>query len=394
MQNKIVISLSLLFCFTYPGIQHILIDYLNVYFVKFFSLFFLLIQFKYYKDFFTFSYNKKFFFLISFMFLYKFFYSPFSDIKDLTIFLNLIWVFLLFISIKTNDQFQFFLKALFLTSSLVVISAGIDNIFDLNRNFFIRSYVENNSLTGFTNSYIVYSLCSLQCLFLSIYFYRRSNGYSRFFYLFLIFASLFASITSGSRGSALVAVLSLSFYFVMSVKINNKKLFSVKHIYSLIFLLIISSFVLPYEVLLNEFSRIFEGNDLSASRRLSAGLVSLNSFYENPLFGSGWGYTRQIIGIPSHSMILQLLGELGILGLFLEFSIYFLIFKLCYNLYISPVVVKQETQFLFLSTVTLAFGIFIWCFFENLGFVFGDRIIYTNVIILFLIYKIYFYRKI
>ena len=93
-------------------------------------------------------------------------------------------------------------------------------------------------------------------------------------------------------------------------------------------------------------------------------------------------------------MILQLLGELGILGLFLEFSIYFLIFKLCYNLYISPVVVKQETQFLFLSTVTLVFGIFIWCFFENLGFVFGDRIIYTNVIILFLIYKIYFYKKI
>lgn len=395
MQNKIVISLSLLFCFTYPGIQHIVIDYLSIYFVKFFSLFFLLIQLKNYKGFFISSYNKKFLFLISFMFLYKFFYSPFDDTKDLTIFLNLIWVFLLCVSIKTSFQFQFFLKALFLTSSIVVISAGIDNIFDLNRDFFIRSYVENNSLTGFTSSYIIYSLCSIQCLFLSIYFYRLSNGYSRFFYLFLIFASLFASITSGSRASAIVAILSLSFYFVVSLKIQyNQKLFSAKFIYYLIFFLIISLFVFPYEVFFNEFSNIIQGKDRSASLRLGASIASLNSFYENPLFGSGWGYTRQIVGIPTHSMVLQMLGELGILGLFLEFSIYFFIFKLSYNLYICPVVVSQEVQFLFLSTIALIFAFFIWCFFENLGFIFGDRIIYTNVAILFLIYKIYFFKKI
>ena len=394
MKNKIAFFVSFLFCLTYPGIQDIAIIYLNEYFVKFFALFILLLQIKNFNVFFKFFHNRLFAFLILFLFLFKTFKNVDISYVDFKPFLNLVWIFLIFITIKTKKQFDIFLKFIFFSSFIIICSAGVENIFDFNREFFKRSYTENNALVGFVQSYIIYSMCAFQCLFLSIYFYRSSNKFTRFFYLITIAISLTATFTSGSRAATFILIFSSLIYFFLNKRSNFfKDYFSKKAMFYFAILCFLSSYFIPYEYIFNEISNIFFGADRSANRRLSAMFISVESFYNHPLFGNGWGYTRSIVGIPTHSIFLQLIGELGLLGLALELSIHLLTFKLFMNLYNKFIMLSINAKFLLLSVSTMMFSFFIWSFFENLGYVNGDRIIYTNIVVLFLINKIYLPKK-
>ena len=62
--------------------------------------------------------------------------------------------------------------------------------------------------------------------------------------------------------------------------------------------------------------------DVSSSYRIDVGMLSWDLFLSSPLFGAGWDQVRFISGLPSHSIFLQLLGELGITGVVIELAIF------------------------------------------------------------------------
>ena len=104
--------------------------------------------------------------------------------------------------------------------------------------------------------------------------------------------------------------------------------------------------------------------------------------------GNGWDYIRKIKSLPSHSLILQVLAELGIIGLLLEAIIYIKTFRGYKEMKKRITNDNTTLKLLLLVLISIQFCLGIWSLFENVGFVFGTRLMYANLACFMVLYRI------
>jgi O-antigen ligase len=223
--------------------------------------------------------------------------------------------------------------------------------------------------------------------YLSLYYFIKLKSKSiKFLVLIIITTNIIAIITSGSRGAILAILISVIFLLQKNTKIilRNKFKFGLLFFASIIILFR----ALPLDVLFSSFEVIFSQNDASSLKRLKLYNFSIESFYNAPIFGNGWDYIRLKKGVPSHTIFLQLLAELGIVGLLLEFIIYNRLFSL-FRFLKSKLSLYDKKSFYGLTILfSLLTALGVWSLFENIGFAFGTRQLYVVAALIICFYKI------
>ena len=286
-----------------------------------------------------------------------------------------------------------FLKCLYSSCLIVLFSPGLNRIFDFSRLGYSVDRLEN-SLVGIATHYIEYAMVAVISFYLSLlFFFIAKKKKYKILNLLVAITSVTAVITSGSRGAIVATVLSLIFYTILLFKYSAKK-FNSKLVFFLILTFLVLVFLFPWEKFFSAFLVIGSNQDKSSLQRLDLFQFSLNNFLDNPIFGGGWDYIKLVKGKRAHSLILQLLSELGIIGLLLEALVYFIIFKMIKSFkYLKVNSINQDTKFLLLTLFSIQSCFLVWCFFENLGFAFGTRFIYSNLACLILAFSLIRFNK-
>jgi hypothetical protein len=236
---------------------------------------------------------------------------------------------------------------------------------DLSELFNKNDDILYNSLSTF-DSYLIFAQMSLFLAGMSGIIIRNDTN-SRLGYLLL---SLSAGLIlySTSRG----AMIAFSVFLLA-----NYDLFSARARRALLVVLGIfvfsSSFLI--DVLWTGFSDLGTTADFSSSRRLDAISIGLDGFSNSLLFGQGWDFVRNTASIPPHSMPIQLLAELGLVGAILELFIHINVYRF----------LKVNTNLKGLAGLYLTFVF--WSMYENIGWIYGHRIL-----VIILMIGIIFYR--
>ncbi|WP_169740183.1 O-antigen ligase family protein [Carnobacterium funditum] len=157
--------------------------------------------------------------------------------------------------------------------------------------------------------------------------------------------------------SLIIFVLFLGFIIL---KNNNKIIFAVMIILAFLFTFIISLLLFNLGFL-HGISNI-DIDEISSGRPKIYSDV-WNMIIDNPFFGKGLFYVKQIIGINAHNIYLQLWAEIGLIGLVL-FAIGFIL-----NLYISFKIYLKISSMNGINTEYLLFSIYIQIFFIFYGIV-------------------------
>ena len=169
-------------------------------------------------------------------------------------------------------------------------------------------------------------------------------------------AFLASIFITGKRGQAVFALLSLIISYFVCSKENLIKKYGrgiAAAIVTLILMLVLSNYIPAIQNVLLRFQTLSENDDITTGRTI-LWAQTVGIFLENPILGKGWEATKYIIGINTHNVYLQLLGETGIVGffiytsffivslihcikairyannMFLQFSLYFQIFFILY----------------------------------------------------------------
>jgi O-antigen ligase len=174
--------------------------------------------------------------------------------------------------------------------------------------------------------------------------------------VWLIYKSivLIAIVLLAPRGPLLSLILVSVIYYLFNRKLKFKW-------NAIIYLFLISIFILYFGNGISSrlFSRFFEISDSSSSAFSSVGsrlelfLSAIDSFFNSPIFGIGYGsFGIKFYGfedrIEPHNIFLEILAETGIIGLAL-----FLVFIIVIFYYISRNKVKNDTYLSTIFTLTL-----------------------------------------
>lgn len=152
-------------------------------------------------------------------------------------------------------------------------------------------------------------------------FNDRKNPILALLNLCYIPLAVFSAILTGSR-TALIVIVPTIIYILRFVRTNRQKVFL------FLVILIVSSFIiypLIPESITQRLSTIFESfRRADLGGRVSLWWATLSIFIKHPIFGSGAGTLRTIIGADTHNTFLSIMAETGIIGFTL-----FLIMLLC-----------------------------------------------------------------
>lgn len=369
-----------------PGLAENFSVYLGDYGVKAFAILLLLINLREIGELFKYSKIKVVLVIILLLFIYRTFHATSAAEAQLLPLISLLWIIIIYLSIETEKHFKIFIFCLYISSFIILISPGFDRIFDFSRIGFSESR-SVNALTGIADHYIIYAQMAIFSFYLSLYYFLRVKSKSiKFLVLIIIITSIVAIITSGSRGAILAILISVIFLLLKNKKLilRNKFKFGLVFFVSIIFLFI----AIPLDSIYSSFEVIGTSSDKSSLGRLKLYNFSLDSFYKAPLFGNGWDYIRLTQGLPAHTLFFQLLAELGIIGLFLEFIIYNRLFSL-FKSQKSQLSRYDKKSFYSLTILfSLLTAIGTWSLFENIGFVFGTRQLYVIAALIMCFYKI------
>jgi len=373
-----------------PGLAETFSVYLGDYGVKAFAVLLLFINLKEISELFKYSKIKSIIVIVLLLFIYRIFHATSAAEQQLLPLISLLWLIIVYLSVKTDKHFKIFMFCLYASACIVLLSPGLERILDFSRIGYSESR-SDNALTGIANHYIIYAQMAIISMYLSLFYLIKSKSIgSKFLFAFFLIISIVAIISSGSRGAILALVMSVGFLIFKNKKtISNNK-------FKFIILILISFSILfsfiPIDTIFSSFKVMGTKKDTSSLHRLYLYNFSLESFYRAPLFGNGWDYIRLINGLPSHTLLLQLLAELGLLGLILECLVYTKLFSLSRSIK-SQLIVNDSLHYMnILLGLLVALGS--WSLFENLGFVFGTRQLYVVAALIMCFYKINYINKI
>lgn len=369
-----------------PGLAETFSVYLGDYGVKAFAILLLLINLREIGELFKHSKIRSIIVGVLLLFVFRTFHATSAAEQQLLPLISLLWLIIVYLSVKTDKHFKIFMFCLYVSSCIVLFSPGLERIFDFSRIGFSESR-SDIALTGIANHYIIYAQMAIISFYLSLYYFIKLKSKSiKFLVLIIITTNITAIITSGSRGAILAILISVIFLLQKNTKIilRNKFKFGLLFFASIIILFR----ALPIDVLFSSFEVILAQKDASSLKRLQLYNFSIESFYNAPLFGNGWDYIRLTKGLPSHTLFLQLLAELGIVGLLLEFIIYNRLFSL-FRFLKSKLSLYDKKSFYGLTILfSLLTALGVWSLFENIGFAFGTRQLYVVAALIMCFYKI------
>lgn len=267
------------------------------------------------------------------------------------------------------------LKILVFIVNLAVSSILLTNIMILIENPLASKYL-TGSIDYIVIEYSNTNLATLShvtfvVLLIPIYLmvYKESETQFQKTYLLIIILCIYFVILAGSMTATITMLLEIMIILLMSKK---NKVVSAFMLY-LFSLLILIGFLFKNYIgqLLVMFSNFVE-NTFYSSRLNEIGLaltgqtdegslivrfenmkISVSTFFENPLIGSGFVYSSEIAlyGVGMHSQIFDDLARFGIIGISLIFLIYFYWFKRFYIYHIK----KSQMPFLYAFIIGLVF---------------------------------------
>lgn len=375
-----------------PGISENFAIYLGEFVLKALAIILLIININRINEIFKLRNIKYVLGLLLLLFFYRTFHVTSAVEHPLVPLISILWIIIIYQSINTEKHFEIFVSFLYLACCIVLFSAGLDRIYDFSRLGYLESR-SDNALTGMAVHYITYAQMAMFSFYLSLFFlFKTKSNFFKILFSFILITSFISLLTSGSRGAILAVLISLLFLLLLNKRfvLRNKLLFGFFFLVTTQVLLIIT----PLDKIFSYFQVIGTEEDVSSLGRMNLYVFSLESFYDAPFFGFGWDYVRLITKQPAHSVFLQLLAELGLLGLILEFLIYRR-FYIIYKSLKSKFSIYNKIFFYKITPIfSLIVAFLVWSLFENIGFVFGTRHLYFIAVLILCIYKINFLKRI
>jgi len=169
---------------------------------------------------------------------------------------------------------------------------------------------------GISYSNLVFGITAISIVFLP------SINWGKWKKMFFLLITVFAVVISLKRLAIVALALSLIYYLIVEKKNGSNKWVL------LIPILLIISTTIYYQLILNRFSGALNSinnsgvTDTSSNIRLNRVDYALKAFSESPIVGKGAGFMSYI-----HNGFFEVLGNLGIIGLFLFRPFYKVIFK-------------------------------------------------------------------
>ena len=128
-----------------PGLAETFSVYLGDYGVKAFAVLLLFINLKEIGKLFKYSKIKSLIVIILLLFIYRTFHVTSAVQQPILPFVSLLWLIIIYLSIKTDKHFKIFMFCLYASTCIVLLSPGLDRIFDFSRIGYIESRHENRS---------------------------------------------------------------------------------------------------------------------------------------------------------------------------------------------------------------------------------------------------------
>lgn len=195
-------------------------------------------------------------------------------------------------------------------------------------------------------------------------------------YLKMISLGIF-SLLSVSRGPILSLLVILIFICIQEKqKIKN----NIRIIIPIIFLLIML-LIFFYREIGVVFFRIFNYSDKNVGSRIEALIIGVKSFTSNPIMGIGLGgykFLNPILKYP-HNIILEIIVELGLIGIFFIWILFSFLNINFYKIYIAK---KTKNKKVFLFSVY----IFIFSIVNGLvsGNIASNEYVFFSIVLLFI----------
>jgi len=287
--------------------------------------------------------------------LFSFFSALFSHSQSLfdsiLIWARLLSTFLIYVStvilLRKGQLSPISLINAVLVMGIIPIIVGFYNLLTGNISI-IRGVVAYGSTFSSKNQYAIF-LIFLIIIILSVMWDKKRNN---IIYLLYLLVAITALLLIRSRVGLLTAFVVLLFL----ASIFHKRLLIVIPVIALVAYRFIPGMSLRFSQTLMEGSTLYERFDFW---RLSYDLFLNNRRY---LFGNGLGYFETIRGIPPHSAYVQLLVELGVLGLIAFLT---LIISMLYRSYLLVINRDQEYKMWGILSIGLIFTLLITSLTEN-----------------------------
>jgi hypothetical protein len=284
----------------------------------------------------------------------------------------------LFMNLKINYSGNAqYAKGLFSLILVVVCLTIISNLLILIEDPTASKYL-TGSIEQAVQAYTNTNLAALPhvtviALLLPVYLfsYKRTNGFTRLFFLFLTLSCVVFVYFAGASITLMAMILALSLIPLLRIERGYPKILAsclVISIFSVFMLLIDPIGTYLYEIsygMSNQFyaTRLQElaffmrgiSSDGSLTARMDDIVLSLNSFLSSPLFGKGLIYHSDLYltGIGMHSQIIDDLARHGLIGSSILCAIYFKWYKSYYmmakNRELKIVVISMTCSILFVA---------------------------------------------
>lgn len=246
--------------------------------------------------------------------------------------------------VQAYDRIVRILK-IFLSSTLILsIYTLVNDLNGFNRYTRVGMDIFGNKHTMFTY-YLMISISIAVWLY-----YKQFQKKNKFIYGFIISFLFIICITTAIRKAILIPIIFWLVY-VFITSINKRKLFNgiLKIILSIAFLVVSYLLLMNNEYFASTAGRRMEGfiagilgtgeSDNSFNVRMLLIRSAIESFTTYPVFGYGFGafrdYADNMVGIRlyAHNNYLELLASSGVIGFFIYYGIFVVIFKKIYTRY-------------------------------------------------------------
>lgn len=237
--------------------------------------------------------------------------------------------FVIYLLINYPKLKSIFLKSILTSFSIMIIYSSIELILYLNMDEIdgirrLHLFFSDEEVVG---SFLV-RLLPILCFFLMVNQDFMKSQIKKIFVISIILLSAFFIIYSGERTALLMLILLIFLYLLILIKLYRKLSF---------YFLIITTLFLSVNFFLSQnlVNRTIQDFDRNISLNpkvnpyLNYSLVSLEMFKDSPVIGKGPKMFRiycpdekynnhlSVCNIHPHNIYLQLLGEMGIIGLFI-----------------------------------------------------------------------------
>lgn len=180
----------------------------------------------------------------------------------------------------------------------------------------------------------------------SLYFYIKKSLTSRLFGVLGVLTSMYVVILTASKKGIIVTFLVIVIFFLL----KSNRLYSIAIVTLLgvglyffeshfnFYNILISSSNLDVHYILGNLENRFtafmdtDQTDNSTEARIQLINRALEMWYSNPLKGQGLGAFQNIYGAYAHNNYVDILANLGLVGFFIYYSIYWSIFSASYRI--------------------------------------------------------------